>query len=419
MVVANKSGKEGDEKAKKKPQAAQKRTHPKFLARSPESQGWEKRNSGFGNLGFEYRNRDFRESAWENAGWYGGWSTKKGVLLSLQRRFEAARGSKAFRSVGALRYQNRIIKLDETLRYLERFLDRKTDNEIPKLITQSYLNLNRVNLGLKNETSKQVRIALSDSEEVRGISSDICQLVSMKGWHGLPYKIRRMLWRVTLWGIEEANFKVENQESVNLNDNVTVGSLEFKYLLDEKKRLLESKEREIARLERKYPGIKKRYKAEKDIMRRAPRVSLQQKAKGHCASLMNGGVKVRRNSGMVSAGMRSRYRATDEQAAYVRVSLFYDEMFARVDEKLDRLLMVRRKRFEDNEYGGMVDRPIFEKCIADTARPCERYIDTLKQIVGMSYEPAVPYGFAVEGDADEVLPILRSFSQKVLDVIWS
>ncbi|GHV29210.1 hypothetical protein FACS189481_1500 [Clostridia bacterium] len=420
MVMEHKPQKEAGEKGKKKPQAAQKKAHSQLPSYSLEFKESEKRNSGFGDLGFGYKNRDFRELAQKNVNWLS-WLTKKDMLLFLRRQFEAAKGSDAFKSIGAFQNQNEIIKLDEVLRYLEGFLNRRMDNEIPELITKSYLRLNKVNLGLKNETEKQVRIALCDSEEVKDVSSDICRLVFMRGWHGLPYKIRRMMWRVTKWGVEEANFKVENQESVNMNDNVAVDSFEFRRLLDEKKRLLESKEREIARLGRKHSGVKKRYKTEKEIIRRIPKVSLLKKAQDAFASLMSGWGKVRRNTAITTAGARSRYRATDEQTDYDKVSLFYDEMFARVDEKLDRLIMIRKRRFEDNEYGGIADRPIFKNCIADTARPCERYIDTLRQIVDKTRELAVPRGFAVAGDGDvnEVLPALKSFSQKALDIIWS
>ncbi|GHU84846.1 hypothetical protein FACS1894198_1410 [Clostridia bacterium] len=408
--------KEAGEKGKKKPQAAQKKAHSQLPSYSLEFKESEKRNLG---LGLGYKDQNFRELAQKNVNWRS-WLTKKDMLLFLRRQFEAAKGSDAFKSLGT-QNQNDVIKLDAALRYLEGFLNRRMDNEIPELITRSYLGLNRVSLGLRNETEKQVRIALRDSEEVKDVSSDICRLVFMKGWHGLPYKIRRMLWRVTKWGVEEANFKVENQESVNMNDNVAVDSIEFRRLLDEKKRLLESKEHEIARLGRKHSGVKKRYKTEKDIMRRVPKVSLLQRAQDAFASLMGCGAKIRRNPEMATEGARSKYRATKEQTDYDRISLFYDEMFARVDEKLDLFIMVRKRRFEDNEYGGTADRPIFKNCIADAARPCERYMDTLRQIVDKTRELAVPHSFAVagDGDANEVLPALRSFSQKALDVIWS
>ncbi|MDR1260671.1 MAG: hypothetical protein LBJ83_03050 [Oscillospiraceae bacterium] len=283
-------------------------------------------------------------------------------LTNIQKQFEESRRNGDFHLPASMLSPGEF-QLEITLNHLKNILTRFNDNEIARRLEKNYWDLNQTNLKLKSSDKNKIKIAEHNAEEVKAISSDICQLAFTKTFANPSYRIKHLILQATSWGISEAMSKAENQEPVDINSNTTMEVHKFAPLLYKKKQLAKEKEQKIRQLSRKAPSVLKFFKKEKRNKRK----------KKECKHDLQ--ILTKRN-----------YKAKTNEIAYVKIHVHYAKKFMQLDEKAKHLYQMQWQKIEDGEHIHNSTRT-FKNCLELLIGPHIYHMNILKQIVAPSLHP--------------------------------
>ncbi|MDR1354527.1 MAG: hypothetical protein LBJ38_03270 [Oscillospiraceae bacterium] len=363
-------------------------------------------------------------------------------LCQLFQKVSKIRESDELWSRAGVAHQNAVMQLDSALRWLVPFLEIRTDQKITELITTAYFQLNRTNLKLASEDQERLQFVHSlsgahcnlttkDREQlqfahlygdwesgfkgVSNISSEICRLALMEDKHSLPAGIRRMLWWITRWGVEEAKRKVQMHEPIDVNENVTVGASAFQDVFAEYRRLEQSRTWELMLLDRKH-GASKQQRHETETQQ----YELSQMKSSTRAGGLASCLSTFKRKEQPQMQLLSDYRKTSAQIQQGEIWAFYDERLGRLKQKFDDLVEKQGRSFEADEYGGMNDRMLFAGCVYGIIEPqVWYYMGILRRLAteDMGRESRVADLGSSPDNKGNVRSYLRSISQMALAVV--